>query len=105
MALLFCSESTSQTELPDDVVTSYSASSSDNSVSVAMDGIHAVIAVVADVTGDMNSLQTSDVSVSYRVTSSSAWTSAGVYQVRFQCFLIQYIYLCTIQGNVQCTIS
>ena len=71
-----------QTELLSDVLTEQSASLVNNSVRVAMDGIHAVIAVVVDVTGNLSSVQTSDVNVFYRVTSSADWASAGVYQVR-----------------------
>ena len=53
----------------------------ENSVSFTMVGIHAIIAVVVDVTGDLSSIQASDVSVSHRVTSSTAWTSADVHKV------------------------
>ena len=51
------------------------------SVDLQLDGIHAVIALTIDVTGDASSVQTAGVSVTYRTTPSAAWITATVLQV------------------------
>ena len=78
--------SASQQRLSDSLLLGNVAGLTGNSVDLQLDGIHAVIALTINVTGDASDIQLSDVTVAYRAAPAATWISATAQHV--SCFLI-----------------
>ena len=78
--------SASQQRLSNSLLLGNDAGLTDNSVDLQLAGIHAVIAMTINITGDASDIQLSDVTVAYRAAPSAAWISTTALHVRY--FLI-----------------
>ena len=78
-----------QSALPSELLLN-SIASVGNRVDAQLDGIHAMVALSVDVSGDVSGIEASDIAVFHRPTSTASWSNENVLQVHVHVGIIKH---------------